>query len=417
MNLSKMQLKAAFFSFLFVSAFGSAIEARAPFGLSEATTECSTRQAFTSMKSVPTKYNTESKTVTLVAGIVLPPVKTVTPTQTATITQPVVVMTTTTTSLAGMIVRILLSKLIRMKLIKYRQSTITISAVTTSTVIVTESASKITETATATTTVTVSGDLVVVPTRDEFLPVISTLPGTTSRRRGVALPKRLEARAGRAQPKKSYPKFVACLVVKTIYKVITTVETGSSTRTVTAPTPTATVFSLSAATITETVLQQPALTTTTVTATIVSRSTTTPVPATTPLTRTVTATVILPASTSYAACDAANLVGAVDGQTIVATAPTPELDLVAATSVTLGSPADCCAACLANPLCAASDFSPPTRACLLLAYLDPDQCAYEGDHAFEVFYARTGAAGGSNDPHVVSNGNCGFYTGGTPVGS
>ncbi|MCJ1464845.1 hypothetical protein MMC07_003460 [Pseudocyphellaria aurata] len=364
----------------------AAIEARAgaPFGLSGGYTQCFTKQASTSTKSIPTKSTAITDTVTLVAVIVVPPVTTITPTKSPASTKRIIVTTVAKTTVSGQISRL------------------TITSVTSSTSTVTAPTLTVTQTSTATVTTTVSGTPVVVPTVSGFLAVDVTLPGAQNlTKREDTLPRALRA-------PKSYPKSVSCVVVTTVYKTVVFFKTGKTTATVSAPTFTPIVSSTTTSSITSTILKQAAPTTTTVIATINFNTTTTPTTTVT-TTTTVSATVSLPAATSYAACARNNLIEAVQGAEIVLAARSGVSDPALSFFTQAKTSYDCCVSCITNSTCAAAAFSTASSTCEMFT---DASCASPGAYDFQASFNATSPADAGQ---VISNGNCGRFSSGVSV--
>ncbi|KAK6073692.1 hypothetical protein SCUP234_08539 [Seiridium cupressi] len=260
----------------------------------------------------------------------------------------------------------------------------------------------------STTTTTTVQPTTTIATRDGFVPVYDSFPGSGMKKRsanGVSLQARKEptcefsATRGQEKPE-AWPAAVTCArTVETF--VITTVTRTAMAETLIAPTPTATETSTLIVTSTSLSTTPDASTTVTSTLTLTSVTMNSPVTTiTTSVISTATETANLPASTQYAMCSSNNIAAHINSFQIDSYADqTGELGGLSTSDTTAEG---CCNSCAANAQCGVSVFFAQTNFCILGI----------GAASCSVGQYSVGAGYNTDETtplYVTSNGNCGVF--------
>ncbi|PBP17467.1 hypothetical protein BUE80_DR011754 [Diplocarpon rosae] len=277
---------------------------------------------------------------------------------------------------------------------------------------------------TSSTTSTISVPVTTIPTPSGFQPVQSTIPSAVPKRdieplsrikRDLVPPRerRTFFTIAPALPKKgtrtwfSYPTFVTCYQIVTVYNVVYTTRTAGGATTVMLPADVVTRGVTSYTTLTS-VIDASATTTITLSQ---DGTTTAYFTASTTTSTTVTVTETRALATAYAACSPQNILGSVNNQGIwevhVSAGSADPASIPYTNASTAG---DCCTSCFANADCAGYVFSgsSPTGQQCLIILLNPGTCAAPGTYGLGI---NTGGGYQPDEGYIVGNGYCGAVTG------
>ncbi|KAF2006243.1 hypothetical protein P154DRAFT_615580 [Amniculicola lignicola CBS 123094] len=357
---------------------------------------CYTNQATTSPKG-PIPTTTTLKTIKLTQTVCS------TKTPSTTKTPQLTTVSTTVTSTTVLVINV--------PQITDTFTTVELTTTTTTVEIPTQTITS-TESSSTTTTETSQAPTVTVSTIPGWLPIRSTLPGSSLKKRSLNRfslfprgPKPPPFCGGKNHsPPKLYPSAVTCFGVTKTVVTSTITRTAKKTQTITAPTPTTTLTSTAVETSTSFSTTPNAQTTITETVVITTAVTNAP-STTTTTTTTATSTIIipLPAATTYPQCDSSNFAYRIGSLPITGFADTSSPNALGVSVTSDTTVEDCCLSCAKNPGCSAVAW-----------YVQSKQCVFgTGSGTCTPGQYRVRASAGQEaNTYVLMNGRCGqFYLG------